>query len=323
MNRRPEPLRFDRIRGFGRIMADTRNFIRDNFVVFFKTILFLVGPIALLTCTLQTFYEVNMADPLQNDQSNKFGSYIAMTMIFSQLRWAINGFVIAVVVSHFIKVYREKGPGKFDVNDVSKSILRDILGNLLAIILLFAGVAIIALLIGYMIYGLAETSMDAAFLFLLGGWIGYFLIRFPFWYFIFSVFFSRTSGKKTINVFAAMGLAGRVFAGNWWMTWVIFFCMWLLLFVIGTLVSLPAELAGSFIQLFAYDIDQNSTDWHLIQTILVSIGEFAKTIINSVFCVSVALQFYSLKEKLYGEGTMEIINTIGTQKDDDDVELIY
>lgn len=323
MSRRPEPLRFDRVRGFGRIMADTRNFIRDNFVVFFKTILFLVWPIALLTCALQTFYQVNLVDPDEGKFNDRLGSYIALSAIYSQLRWAINGFVTVMVVSHFIKVYREKGQGKFEVNDVSKSILRDLFGNLLAFVILFLSVIIISIILGYLIYGMAEVSVGAAFLLIGAGALGYFLIRFPFWYFIFSVFFARTSGSKPINVFAAMGLAGRVFSGNWWMSWVIFFCMWLLLYIIGTLVSLPAQAAGSLIQLFSYEIDQSSTDWMLIQTVLISIGEFAKTIINSVFCISVALQFYSLKEKMDGEGTMQLVNSIGTKKEDDGIELIY
>lgn len=323
MNRRPQPLRFDRIRNFGRVMADTRNFIRDNFVVFFKTILFLVGPIALLTCTLQTFYQFKIAGPDGSPEFDRFGSYIAKTAIYSQLRWVINGFVTAIVVSHFVKVYREKGEGKFDVNDVSRSILKDIFGNLLSFIIMFLGVALIAVVIGYLIYGMSEVSMGAAFLVFLAGWIAYLLIRFPFWYFVFSVFMARTSGPKPVNVFSAMGQAGRVFAGSWWMSWVIFFCMWLLLYLVGMLVSLPAELAGSMLQLFAYDIDTSDTDWQLIQTILISTGEFAKTIINAAFCITVALQFYSLKEKTDGEGTMQQVNSIGNNSDDDGIELIY
>src|SRR5665213_1120651 len=108
MNGAPPPLRFERIRNFGRIFGDTRRFIQENFSVFFRTIIFLVGPFALLTCTLEKFYEVNLVQHPEESFTH-FGSYLAMSQIYSQLRCVINGFITAIVVSHFMKVYREKG----------------------------------------------------------------------------------------------------------------------------------------------------------------------------------------------------------------------
>jgi hypothetical protein len=324
MNGRPQALRFERVRSFGRIMSDTRNFVRENFVVFFKTILFIAGPFVLLTCALQVYYQVNLVAPGEEYPSmNKLGSYLAMTQIYSQSRWVLNGFVIAIVTSHFIKVYREKGPGKFDTGDVSRSILRDIAGNLLAFIVLFFSVALIAFVLGYFVYGLANVSIGAAIGIFIAAWLAYLLLRFPFWYFVFSVFFARTSAQKPLNVFSAMGLAGRVFSGNWWITWVNFFVMWIILYMLGAAVSFPAQIAGSLAQLFALDINEESTDWRLITTVLMTLGEFAKTVINSVFCITVALHFYSLKEKNDGEGTKKLVDSIGTKNEDEGIELTW
>ncbi len=322
MNGAPPPLRFERIRSFGRVFSDTRRFIRENFAVFFKSIIFLAGPFALVTCTLQKFYEVQL---MTNDEQTSFthiGSYLAMTQIYSQLRWAINGFITAVVVSHFMKVYREKGQGKFDVGDVSKSIFKDFFGNALALIVLFSCVALISVVLAFIIYGLAEVSLGAAIAVVLAGWLAYFLIRFPFWYFVYSVFIARTSSGKNRNVFPAMGLAGKVFSGNWWSTWVILFCMWLLLYIIGTCISMPAQIIAMIAQLASYD-PEKTTDWKLIESVLLSLAEFGKTIINSVFLVTIALHFYSLKEKVDGEGTKKIVEMIGTKNEDEEIELTY
>ena len=322
MSETQAPLRFERVRSFGRIFGETRRFVRENFAVFFKTILFLVGPIALLTCTLNMFFQVNLISSGDVPQFSKFGSYIALTQIYTQLRWGINGLVTAIVVSHFVKVYREKGPGKFTVNDVTRSILKDFFGNLLAFVVMFFSVALISTVLGYIIYGLAQVSIGAAILMIFAGWIAYILIRFPFWYYVFSVFFARTANDNA-NVFKAMGIAGKMFSGNWWSTWVIFFCMWLILYIVGTAVSMPAQIIAMIAQLSTLDLSEKSANMKLLETALLSLGEFAKTIINSVMCVTIALQFYGLKEKIDGEGTKKIVEMIGSKQEDEGVELTY
>jgi hypothetical protein len=61
----------------------------------------------------------------------------------------------------------------------------------------------------------------------------------------------------------------------------------------------------------------------LITNVLLSLGEFAKTIINSIFCVTVALHFYGLKEKLDGEGTKQYVGLIGSKTDDDEADYTW
>jgi hypothetical protein len=324
MTGRRQALRFERVRNFGRIMSDTRHFVRENFVVFFKTILLLGGPFILLTCALQTYYQVNLVSPTDDfPAANKIGSYLALTKIYHEARWALNGFVIAIIVSHFIRVYKEKGPGHFDTNDVTRSVAKDIFGNLLAFVILFFAVTLVSFVLGYIMYGLANISLGAAIGLLFAAGLGYFLLRFPFWYFVYSVFFARTSGPKPVNVFTALGTAGRVFSGNWWTTWVICFIMWLILYLLGIAVSFPVEISKMLAQLFSYNIDENSTDWKTVQTVLGTLSEFAKTIINSVFCVTIGLHFYSLKEKADGEGTKKIVDSIGMKNEDEGIEYTY
>jgi hypothetical protein len=321
MNGAPPPLRFERIRSFGRIFGDTRRFVRENFAVFFKTILFLVGPVALVTCSLEKFYEVKMATDDPQASFMHMGSLLAKTQIFSQLRWAINGFITAIVVSHFVKVYREKGHGKFEVNDVTKSIFRDFFGNVFTLIFMFLSVAFISIVLGFVIYGLAEVSIESAIVIGFTGSLAYFLVRFPFWYFVYSVFIARTS-SGTKNVFEGITLAGKVFAGSWWWTWVLMFCMWLLLYIIGTCISMPASIIAIIAQLASINPEKN-VNWKLIESVLLSLAEFGKTIINSIFMITVALHFYGLKEKVDGEGTKKVVEMIGTKNEDEEIELTY
>jgi hypothetical protein len=322
MSEAQAPLRFERVRSFGRIFGETRRFIRENFSVFFRTILFLVGPVALLTCSLNMFFQVNLLGPEETPGFNRMGSYLAMSTIYTQLRWGINGLITAIVVSHFVKVYREKGQGKFDVSDVTRSIFRDFFGNLFAFIIIFLSVALISTVLGYIIYGLANVSIGAAVLVIFAGWLAYVLVRFPFWYFVFSVFIARTANNNA-NVFKAIGKAGTVFSGSWWSTWAIFFCMWLILYIVGTAVSMPATIIAMIAQLTSLDLNENSADMRLLTTVLLSLGEFAKTIINSIMCVTVALHFYGLKEKIDGEGTKKVVEMIGSKTDDDEADYTW
>jgi hypothetical protein len=322
MSEAQAPLRFERVRSFGRIFGETRRFIRENFSVFFRTILFLVGPVALLTCSLNMFFQVNLIGEDETPQFNRMGSYIALSSIYTQLRWCINGLLTAMVVSHFVKVYREKGHGKFEVGDVTRSIFKDFFGNLLAFVVVFFAVALISTVLGYIMYGLANVSIGAAVLVSFAFGLSYLLIRFPFWYFVFSIFMARTSDNNA-NVFSAIGTAGNVFSGRWWSTWVIFFCMWLILYIVGTAISMPATIIAMVARLFSFELDETSADMKLLSTVLLSLGEFAKTIINSVMCVTVALHFYSLKERRDGEGTKKIVETIGAKTDDDEADYTW
>jgi hypothetical protein len=322
MSEAQAPLRFERVRSFGRIFRETRRFIRENFSVFFRTILFLVGPVALLTCTLNIFIQSSLSDTDDNLQFNRIGSYLALTAIYTQIRWAINGLVTAIVVSHFVKVYREKGLGKFDVSDVTRSIFKDFFGNLLAFIVVFFSVGLVSTVLGYIIYGLANVSIGAAILMIFAGWLAYFIVRFPFWYYVFSIFMARTANNN-LNVFSAMGKAGKVFSGSWWTTWVVFFCMWMVLYIVGTAVSMPATVIAMIVKLTSLNVHEDSENMKLLTTILLSLGEFAKTIINSVMCVTVALHFYSLKEKQDGEGTKKIVEMIGSKTDDDEADYTW
>lgn len=323
MNQKDLPLKFERIRTFGNVFADTRKLIRENFTVFFKAILFLVGPIALFTCTMHQFYKVNIIGDDGADWSH-VGSYVAASTIYTQLRWVINGLVTAIVVSHFMKVYREYGPGKFDVNDITKSIAKDFGGSIMTAIVVLIGVTVISVVVAGLIFGVAQLSPAGGILLIALGFTGYVLVRFPFWYFAYSIFTARLSEEKKLNPFQGIAVAAKVFSGNWWFTWLVFACMWGLLNALGYLISLPAEVLGMWVNVYDFDPSENpDLDWKLIESILTSLAEFARTLIYSVFMAAVTLHFYSCKEKKDGKGTTELLNKIGTSKDDDHIELTY
>ena len=86
---------------------------------------------------------------------------------------------------------------------------------------------------------------------------------------------------------------------------------------------MPAQIIAMIAQLSTLEMSDKSANMKLLETALLSLGEFAKTIINSVFCVTVALQFFGTKEKIDGEGTKKIVEMIGSKQEDESVEYTY
>lgn len=324
MNQKELPLKFEEIRTFGKVFSDTRKLIRENFVIFFKTILFLVGPFALLTCMMHAFYDVKIIGANSDFDWTHIGDYLASKMILSQFKWLLNGSITALVVSHFIRVYRIKGPGKFDVNDITKSIMTDFGGTLVNFLLVVLLPTILGIVLFGLLYGFAELSIGAGVFMIFLGYVGYFLCRFPFWFLMYSTFIARHAEDEKLNAFSALRLSAHVLKSNWWHTWVVFFCMWALLLALGGMISLPASILSWLAGLSALDPTQNmDIDWVLVNAILTGTGEFAKTMVYSVFAATIAIHFYSLKEKKDGKGTIGMLESIGKNKDDDNIELTY
>jgi len=323
MSVRQFPIRLDKVRSFGAVFSDTRRFLRENFATYFLSLLLLAGPFVLVTCTMESYYQINLFSGDDIFPSfDRFGSWIAINALVGQFRWLINGLIIALVVSHIIKQYQVKGPGKFDTHDVSVSIVKSFASNGITWLFLLVLCTIIGVAIAGFIYAISRESilMGITLIGLIG--LGYILVRFPFWYIIFSTFNARAEngGKNPMKHF---GYAAGLISGSWWQTWAVFFIMWLLLYALGKVISIPAEIMTYVAKMYSLDMYASKTDWKLIETILTSVAEFAKTMVNSIFCLAVGLHFFSLREKQEGRGTKELIEKIGTKADDDGVELTY
>jgi hypothetical protein len=77
------------------------------------------------------------------------------------------------------------------------------------------------------------------------------------------------------------------------------------------------------LDLFLFKKEFDTVTTKMIDTIFTTVGEFARTLVNSVFCIAVGIHFYSLKEHLFGDTITEQLNQIGHTKPDDNVEYMY
>ncbi len=325
MNVRPVPLRLERLRNFGEVFSDAMKFIRQNFGAFFKTVLFLVGPFLVLSSAASMYFQIEALDIDPYERMNRFGSLLAKSALIDRSAWLFNGLITALVISHFFKVFKQKGAGKFTVSDVVTSIFSDFLNTALTFIVVAFLTVAFGALIFVIIFGMASSAnVGGSVLLVMGGGIGYLILAFPVWYWMFSVFFVRAMDED-IGVFSALLYAQRIISGQFWKTWAIFFCFWLLLYVVAMCISIPSTIASGLAGVWS---DQNffedADNYRAMQLIFSSIALFGRAMVYSSFMVPVALHFFSLRESEEGDGIRKQIEEIGKrQAEEDRIELMY
>ncbi|MCU0434182.1 MAG: hypothetical protein MUC87_12055 [Bacteroidia bacterium] len=321
--------RLERVRSFGGVFSDTKRILRENLGAFLGVLVLIIGPVVLITTTLNVYYINYLFEGKEFWEYENFGSYFGIRSLMGQTRTLFNGLFAAWVISHFLKVCREKGSAKFTVADVSRSIRQDFFVGLGHFLLLFVLCAALGISIVAILFWISSTSVAMAGLIIFFSAIGYMLLRFPFWNYVFSVFMARGStllpgaDAQRPALFESFRLAGSVMVGQWWRTWSIMFCMWALLMVVGYLITVTSSFGTQILDMFGLNTSFDELTQKLIDTLLEVLSNFARTLVNCVFCVAVGLHYYSIKEFRYGNTISEQLNKIGKSGTNDDVELSY
>ncbi|MGL4597591.1 MAG: hypothetical protein ACRCYO_08690 [Bacteroidia bacterium] len=319
------PLRLDRLRTFGDVFSDSMKFIRQNFSAFFKTVLFIVGPFLVLSCAASMYFQIEALDLDPFERVNRFGSLLAKSALIDRSAWLFNGLVTAVVISHFFKVYKQKGSGKFTVSDVVSSIFNDFFNTAVTFLVVAFLTVAFGALVFVIIFGMASSANVGGSIFLvLGGGIGYLILAYPVWYWMFSVFFVR-SMDEDIGIFSALLYAQRLISGQFWKTWAIFFCFWLLLFVVAMCISIPSSIASGLAGIWSdRDYFDDTDSYRTMQLVFSSIALFGRAMVYSSFMVPVAMHFFALRESEEGDGMRKQIEEIGKRHAEEErIELMY
>lgn len=317
------------MRSFGGVFNDTKRILRENLGAFLGVLVLLIGPVVLVTTTLNIYYSNYLFDGSQMYERDNYGTWLTVEALLAQTRALINGLFTALVISHFLKVCREKGSGKFVVADVTASLRRDWVAGTLQFIVLFVMCAALAFSLVAILLWISSVSVGIMALVTFFTAIGFLLVRYPFWYLVFSIFMARSSTvgagaeARQPGWFASIHLAINMLRGHWWKTWALMFCLWLLLLVVGYLTTVTSSFGTQILELFSINTSFDEVTNKLVQTLLQTVSEFARALVNTVFCVGVGLHYYSLKEFQFGHTITEQLNQIGSNRPDDDVELSY
>lgn len=290
-------INFKKQREIGEIISDTFKFIRGNYKSLFTLIIKNTGPAFLILIlsagyymyvTLGTISMFDISNPeassaLVENMSGFFMAFLLMLcsmMIYFSLLYG--------TVLHFIKSYL-KNDGKVDEEEVHHGARNDF-WNLLG-----AGV-----LTGIMIF------------------FGLLVCFFPGIYLLvpLSLVFSIIVFEK-LSVSESISSCFMLIKNNWWVTFATLLVMWILVYVIGFVFSIPAifySLVKGFTLAQENSIANSAEMFDWVYILLNLISTIAQYLLYTITVISTAFIYFNLNEKKNFTGTYESIDNLGQKE---------
>ena len=312
-----EKINFRQVRDFGETFNTSVKFIRQNFKLFLKSLLFIAGPFLLISSIAGAFYQANaltLQSRLQAGMLEQGNS--PMDILLDQFGPTYFIFIIASILANLALVgtvysfminYSEKGPGQFTVNDVANTITKNI-GGILGV---FFGLTFLLLLVMIIVvgigFGLGLAVPAFGVLFAIAAFFGI-LILFPPLIWQLSVVYLVRMEEGT-GVIETYNKTKEVMRGNFWWTWLIVVCTSFGVGMIGVVFSIP-QIAYQLVLTYS-SLQSGNTETSIPFVIVATICTFCTTLLYGLMYIVNGVHYYSLAEKYDGKGMMERINEIG------------
>ena len=304
-----EKINFRQSRDFGETFNVSIKFFRQNFKLFFQSLIFIAGPFILISAIAGAFYQSNAVSIFSMAQKGE-------SDIFSQFGWTYLIFILAAILANIILIgtvfsfminYMERGPGGFTVNNVSRILFKN-MRNILAVffILMFLTIIVLAAIVG-IVFAISSVVPVLGILLGIALFFG-FLILFPplMWQLSVVYLVKMQEGK---SVFESFGRTRKVMRDNFWWTWVIMVCAVFAVGIISFVFALP-QAVYQIVLMFSHFKD-NSGEPSIPFLIVATVCTFCTTLLYSGLYVISAFHYYSLAEQKDGIGLMERIDEIG------------
>lgn len=307
-----EKINLRQVRDFGETFNASVKLVRQNFKLFFKSLIFITGPFLLMSSIAGAFYQSNaisMQSQLQMRMTNPMDvlQQFGFAFIILILTSILANLVLVGTVYSFMINYSEKGPGQFTVNDVGKTLVNNIVG----IIGVFLGILLITILAVAVIaavgFAIGSVSSALTVLFALALFFGMLILLPPLIWQLSVVYLVKMYEK--LGVFQSLRKTKEVLKGNFWWTWVIVVCSSIGIGIAGFIFTLP-QLAYQLVLTFSA-LKGGESETSIPFLIVATLCTFCATLLYSFLYVINGVHYYSLSEKNDGKGLMERINEIG------------
>jgi hypothetical protein len=302
-------------RDFGETFNVSVKFLRQNFKLFFKSILLIAGPFLLISGIAGAFYSSHSVSMMSitnmmANSSNPFALY-GWTFLLFMLASVIANIILLATVYSFMLNYLEKGPNGFTVNDVAGTLLRN-LGKIFVLFFVLSLIAIILIVIlVFIIAAIASMVPVLGILIGVGAFFGIMILFPPLMWQLSVVYLVRM--QEGGGVFDSFGRTSQVMKGNFWWTWLIVVCSSIAVSIIGAVFTLPQIIYQMV--LMVSSMRGGDTETSIPFFIVVTICTFFSSLTYSIIHVINAMHYFSLNEKKFGKGLMEKINEIGNTPD--------
>lgn len=303
-----EQIEFNKSRDFSETLNVSFAFIKQNFKPFFKTLLFLVGPVLLLNSILSGLYLKNQFDFNAIIQGTRTATDVLSPVYFLIILFALVANIMLMgIVYEFIMLYEKKGANNFSVKEVWDEFVGD-LGLITSTFFFLFGIGILFVvvlgLIGFLLAELGTVGMVLIFIFFLL----FFLVLGPPLAFIVSAIYPIRIRERVSNT-EALSKAYELTKANFGNTWVIIFVSYIIVMVLTLFLTIPSSIAAVVLAVNAVS-DGNATST-IILAVLNTLGTFGGSFINTIILIVIGFHYFSINEKENGDGLLERINQIG------------
>lgn len=283
-----ERIEFRKVRDFGGIINDTFAFARQNIVLLFKTLLFIVGPLVLLQGIMAGLYSARSASlisstakTMQDPFNAIFGIEYMLLLAFALLSYTM----ITIITLEFVVLYAARGPEEITMDIIWRSTKKDfwmmiltIIGNFFVIIF-----SMLLLIIPGIYFSIVVSLVP--------------IMRI----------------QERTGYFASVRRSMRLMSGSWWFTLGLFIIMALIVGIMGSVMGLPS-MAVNFLSVF-HGADVTGRFYRAL-FIITGIVQQLSAFFSAIVLIASGFLYYSLVEKKEGAGLLKKVEEIGLKKDE-------
>lgn len=293
---------FNEERDFNGVINDMFLFLKTDYKLLFKSLLYYAGPLLLLSGIMMAQYQNSAIGITTSNLNDPFAAYrgmATMPYLFAILFSMLGNIAVITVVYSYIQLTKELGPGNFEIEDVWDKTKQHFLGN-------FGATIVIGVL----------TVLGLVFFIVPGIYLGIALIM--------VLPLMQFSG---FSLSEAIRESFQLIKGHWWQTFAIMLVVYLIVSV-GSSIFLIPQMILTAIYTFNTITEGGSSSPSLLFTIVTALGTFLASFLYSLIYIATALQFHNLvqrKENPELVGRIEAINSPSDNDDlgNDDIEDVF
>ncbi|NIR52260.1 hypothetical protein GWO43_27075 [candidate division KSB1 bacterium] len=281
-----EKIEFRRTRTLTEIVNVTFTFIRQNFKKLGKAILFIVGPVILITGLLSGLIEANflLRSPVGN-VSISFVTYFLITMSLT----LITGALLTSVVYEYINCYMDKDFDEFDVDQIwkgtTKHLWKVFLATIVVTLFTFVG-AILCLLPGiYLGVALSFTL--------------FVLIR------------------EQTHIGQAISRSFELVSGHWWFTFGLLFVIIIIQTALSLIFNVPSYTVSFLFQLHSTTEATDSASYRYLIMLTTLIATLGYYVFYAIPLIALAFHYNNLVERKEAAGLLQEVEGLGAQESEE------
>ncbi len=311
-------------RDFGDMFATVFTLLRRNFGVIVGSFLIVPGPFILLAAVAAAFMQNSIFGGMRDisqlffnggvtqylsDMIANAAPWIVLLSLFSMLSFS---FVRATMANFFV-IYDSKLEGdSITVNEIARKSYKDgfrvFLGQLVFTFISLVPLIILAIPLGLLAsIGSGAGVVLVVFLILFAG-----LAFFPQLMYIFSFATWFSMVKDKVFVFKAIGNVFKTISGNFWWTWVIMICTFLIIMILNAFVNIPMWIYSAFSGFSR--MNPETFELSIAYVFFICFTQLGTNLVMLIADLMTGVSYYSFEEEKTGAGLTSRIDEIGKQE---------